>query len=240
MKRKIPTKVLSTAAGLVLLAYAATSGAELPLATEADANVTPEGLHRVHPSLMEAAWVRPDFDLSSYTRLLLMPTAVQFRDVPDRSNDARTRASTEEFPLADDRKEWLRELWREAVEARFAREESYGRYEGTYSNVLVVQGFLVDVVSRIPPGASGSSYTLVSNPWSATVVLELRDATTGELLARTIDRRNARGLLEVGAVWHQTEDLVERWAGVLSDRLDQLSDLGGRPRRTPTWWAPNE
>ncbi len=63
---------------------------------------------------------------------------------------------------------------------------------------------------------------------------------TGELLARTVDRRNATGLLEVGAVWHQTDDLVERWAGVLSDRLDQLSDLGGRPRRTPTWWAPSE
>ncbi|NIW25648.1 MAG: hypothetical protein GWN29_14365, partial [Gammaproteobacteria bacterium] len=80
MKRRIPTKMLSTAAGLVLFWYAVGSGAELPLATEADANVTEEGLHRVHPSIMEAAWVRPDFDLSGYTRLLLMPTAVQFRD----------------------------------------------------------------------------------------------------------------------------------------------------------------
>ena len=240
MKHRIPTTILSTAAGLVLFWYAGGSGAELPLATEADANVTAEGLHRVHPSVMEAAWVRPDFDLSSYTRVLLMPTAVQFRDVPDRPDDARTRASTEEFPLADDRKEWLRKLWRQAVEARFAREDSFEHYDGIGSNVLVVQGFLVDVVSRIPPVTPGSSYTLVSNPWSATVVLELRDATTAELLARTIDRRNAQGLLEVDAVWHQTANLVERWAGVLTDRLDQLSDLGGRGRGTPTWWASGE
>jgi len=90
LKRKIPTTILSTAAGLVLLSYAAGSGAEIPLATDADANVTAEGLHRVHPSIMEAAWVRPDFDLSSYTRVLLMPTAVQFRDVREGSTDART------------------------------------------------------------------------------------------------------------------------------------------------------
>lgn len=237
MKRKMPTTILSAAAGLMLFWYAGGSGAELSLATEADANVTEEGLHRVHPLIMEAAWVKPDFDLSGYTRNLLMPTAVQFRDVPERPTDARSRASTEEFPLDDERKEWLRGLWRGAVEARFARDEIYELYDGVDSNVLIIQAFLVDVVSRIPPVAPGSSYTLVRDPWSATVVLELRDATTAELLARTIDRRNARGFLEVGAVWYQTEDLVERWAGVLSDRLDQLSDLGGRGRRTPTWWA---
>ena len=184
---------------------------------------------------MEAAWVKPDFDLSGYTRIMLVPTAVQFRDVPETSTDARTRAMMEEFPLTDERKEWLRGLWREAVQGRFAREESHEFFVGADSNVLVVQGFLVDVVSRIPPIASGSAYTLVRNPWSASVVLELRDATTAELVARTIDRRNAVGLLEVGTVWYQTEDLVERWAEVLSERLDQLSDLGGLSREAPDW-----
>ncbi|HEY5623481.1 MAG TPA: DUF3313 family protein [Gammaproteobacteria bacterium] len=237
MKRKIPTAILSAAAGLMLFWYVGGGRAELPLATEQDADVTEEGLHRVHPAIMEAAWVKPDFDLASFTRILLMPTAVQFRDVPDRTDDARSRASAEEFPLAEDRKEWLRDLWRQAVEARFQRDEVYEPFGLIDSNVLIVQGFLVDVVSRIPPDAPGSSYTLVSNPWSVTVVLELRDATNGELLARTIDRRNAQGLLEVGAVWHQTEDLVEHWAQALSHRLDQLSELGGRPSRTPTWWT---
>ena len=141
----------------------------------------------------------------------------------------------EEFPLSDERKEWLRGLWREAVEARFALEESYEFFVGVDLNVLVVQGFLVDVVSRISPIASGSAYTLVRNPWSGSVVLELRDAATAELVASTIDRRNAVELLEVGTVWYQTEDLVERWAEVLSERLDELSDLGGLNRAAPDW-----
>lgn len=235
MKSTIRTIVLSVAGALVLFWHAGGSSQEPNPATEPEAGDIQEGLHRVDPSIMEAAWVKPEFDLSGYTRIMLVPTAVQFRDVPERSTDARTRVMTEEFPLTDERKEWLRGLWREAVQGRFAREESYEFFVGADSNVLVVQGFLVDVVSRIPPVSSGSAYTLVRNPWSASVVLELRDPATAELVARTIDRRNAVGLLEVGTVWYETEDLVERWAEVLSERLDQLSDLGGLSREAPDW-----
>lgn len=235
MRPKLSSTILSTAAGVIFFWHAGVSDAQLILATGEDADVTEDGLHRIDPLIMEAAWVRPDFDLSGYTRILLMPTAVQFRDVTERSLDARTRAMTEEFPLRDERKEWLRQIWRDAVETKFAQEDSYELYQGVDSNVLVVQGFLVDVVSRIPPAASGSGFTYVSNPWSVSVVLELRDAATAELLARTIDRRNARGLLEVGVVWHQTEDLMRRWAQVMAHRLDELSDLGGRDSVTPEW-----
>ncbi len=233
MKRRIPPAILSAAAGLVLLWHAGGSGAQPILATESDADVTEEGLHRVHPSIMEAAWVRPDLDLSRYSRILLVPTGVQFRQVADRRYNVRTRASVTEFPLDDQKKEWLRGVWRRAVDAKF--EESYGLYDGVASNVLVVQGFLVDVVSRIPPVTIGSDFSLIRDPWSVSVVLELRDGTTAELLARTIDRRNAEGLVDVGTVWVRTEDLLERWAQVLSDRLKQLSDLGGPGRRTPPW-----
>ena len=235
MKVTIRAIVLSVAGIPVLSWHAGGNSQEPNPATGPNASVTAEGLHRVDPSIMEAAWVRPEFDLSGYTRVMLLPTAVQFRDVPEKSTDARTRAMTEEFPLSDDRKEWFRGLWREAVEARFAREDSYEFYVGVDSNVLVVQGFLVDVVSRIPPIAPGSAYTFARDPWSAAIVLELRDAATAELVARTIDQRHAQGLLEVGTVWYLTEDLVERWAEVLSERLDQLSDLGGRSREAPDW-----
>lgn len=228
MRRRLPPAILSAAAGLALLWHAAGSGAQPALATGADADITEDGLHRVDPSIMAAAWVKPDLDLSRYTRILLMPTAVQFREIRERSDDARSRTSMTEFPLDDERKEWLRGVWRRAVDAEFAQEEIYERYNGAGPDVLVVQGFLVDVVSRIPPDTAGSNYTLVRDPWSASVVLELRDATTAELVARTIDRRNARGFLEAGEVWYRTEDLVERWAQVLSDRLEQLVDLGGR------------
>ncbi len=228
MKRRIPTTILSSAAGLVLFWYAGGSGAQPILATGPDAEVTEEGLHRVDPSIMEGAWVRPDLDLSRYTRILLMPTAVQFRDVPELPYNPRSAIGTTEFPLDDEKKEWLRGVWRQAIDAEFGQKESYELYEGVGSDVLVVQAFLVDVVSRIPPDYAGSIVTMVRDPWIARVVLELRDATTVELLARTVDRRYGEGLMDAGTVWMRTEDLLEVWAGVLSERLEQLSDLGGR------------
>ena len=235
MRRRLRTTILSAAASLVLLWYAAGTGAQPILATGPNADVTKEDLHRVDPSIMEAAWVRLDLDLSRYSRILLVPTGVQFREVPNRRYNVLSRGTVTEFPLDDGKKEWLREVWRQAVDARFTQEPSYEFYDGVGPDVLVVQGFLVDVVSRIPPVTVGSDYSFVRDPWSANVVLELRDGTTAELLARTIDRRNAEGLVDVGTVWVQTEDLVEIWAGVLFDRLQQLSDLGAPGRGTPTW-----
>ena len=235
MRLRISPAILSAAAGLVLLWHAGGSGAQPILATGSDADVTAEGLHRVHPSIMEAAWVRPDLDLSRYTRILLMPTAVQFREGGERNYNARTRTGLTEFALGDDKKEWLRREWRRAVDAEFVQKQSYEIYDGVGSNVLVVQGFLVDVVSHIPPATAGSIFTYVRDPWTVSVVLELRDGTTAQLLARTMDRRYAKGQLEAIAVWMRTEDLLERWAQVLSERLEQLSDLGEQGRETPTW-----
>ncbi len=164
-----------------------------------------------------------------------MPTAVQFREADEQSYNARTRTGLSEFAVDDDKKEWLRGVWRRAVDAQFSQAQSYEPGYELGSNVLVVQGFLVDVVSHIPPDSAGSDFTWVRDPWIAGIVLELRDGTTSELLARTIDRRNAEGLVEVGTVWVRTEDLVELWAQGLFERLEQLSDLGAPGRGTPPW-----
>ncbi len=236
MRPRISPAILSAVAGTVLLWHAADSGAQPILAVGPDADVTEEGLHRVEPSIMEAAWVLPDLDLSKYSRVLLMPTAVQFRDVAETSVYARTKTGETEFPLNEQRQEWFRTKWREAVDAEFAREESYNVYPGVGEDVLVVQALLVDVVSHFPPESSRSEFTYVQDPWEASVLLELRDATTSQLLARTLDRRYGTGLLDIGEAWMRTEDLIERWATVVTLRLDQLTEIsspGGS--QTPSW-----
>jgi hypothetical protein len=235
MKHKIWTAIPPILAGLIIFWYAGGIGAQPILASGSDADVTEEGLHRVHPSIMEAAWVRPDLDLSRYSRILLMPGAVHFREVREQIYDARSSIGISEFPVAQEKKEWLREVWAQAVDKSFENGQSYDLYYGVDSDVLVVQAFLVDVVSHIPPKAAGSYYTYVRDPWGVHVVLELRDAVTAELVARTIDRRYAEGLVDVDTIWMRTSDLVRRWANALPDRLDQLADLGELGRRTPTW-----
>ncbi len=164
-----------------------------------------------------------------------MPTAVQFREAGEQSYNARTRTGVSEFAVDDDKKEWLRGVWSRAVDAQFAQAQSYEPGYELGSNVLVVQGFLVDVVSHIPPDSAGSDFTWVRDPWIASIVLELRDATTTELLARTMDRSTGTGLMTAGTVWILTENLVDRWAQRLSNRLKELSELGGQGRETPAW-----
>ena len=224
-------------AGLVLFAYAGVGGAQSVLATGSDAEVTDDGLHRINPLIMEAAWIKPDLDLSSYSRIYVVPTAVQFRDVLEKNYDARSRIATTEFPLREGRQEWLREIWQQAVDARFDA-TTYDFFDGVATDVLVVQAMLADVVSHIPPPEAGSYYTYVRDPWVANVLLEIRDGTTGELLGRTNDRRVGEGMLDRDTVWLRTEDLLERWAEVIHERLDQLNDLAGGGRQPPDWARP--
>ena len=230
MKHRTPPAILAAAAGFVLFLHAGASGAQSMLATGADAEVTQDGLHRVHPSIMAAAWVKPDLDLSGYTRIFVVPTAVQFRLVEEVTDAfSLSRSGDREFPVNEDKQDWLRGVWSRVTTEQFAQQRSFQRYEGVGTDVLVVQAILADVVSYIPPDAAGSSYSWIRDPWVASVVLELRDGTTGELLARTNDRRTGEGLMDANTVWMLTEDLLLRWAEVLSERLEQLADLGGVP-----------
>ena len=209
------------------------------LATGLDAAVTEDGLHRVDPSIMAAAWVRPDLDLTRYTKILFMPTAVQFREVVDRAYTARSIQT--EFPVSDAMKARLRELWGERFYEDLAEVKSYEMSDEAGHDVLAVQGRLVDVISGVPPDVAASTITTVRWAWEVGIILELRDSISNEILARTISRRREEGTFNASMVWVFTPSMVRRWSLLLCGRLEQLSDLkwvmpellaamGSRPR----------
>ena len=216
-----------SAAALLLLWYAGITGAQPILATGSDAEVTDDGLHRVDPTVMSAAWVKPDLDLTRYTKILFMPASVQFRDVPDRHYNVRTSTDVSEFPISDATRAQLREAWGQRLYEDLAEVEPYEYDKGVGRDVLVVQGFLIDIISGVPPDIPGSSVSTIRDPWTVTIVLELRDSMSNDILARTIDRRRARGLINAAAVWGHTRTLVRSWSLLLCSRLEQLADLGG-------------
>ena len=195
------------------------------LATGPDAEVTEDGLHRVDPSIMAAAWVRPDLDLTRYTKILFMPTAVQFREVVDRAYTARSIQT--EFPVSDAMKARLRELWGERFYEDLAEVKSYKMSDEAGHDVLAVQGRLVDVISGVPPDVAASTITSVRWAWEVGIILELRDSMSNEVLARTISRRREEGIINVSMVWVFTPSMVRRWSLLLCSRLEQLSDLSG-------------
>ncbi len=225
MRRRVPTAVLSAAAGLVLLWHAGKTGAQPVLETGPDAEVTGDGLYRVHPSIMPDAWIRPDVDLSHYTRIFFMPTAVLFRGMPERRYTARVLESSTEFPVSDLMRARLREVFGESFYESVSGVQSYELSNELGRDVLMVRGFLTDVISGVPPDRAGINVSAVKWAFDAHIVIELRDSMSDEVLARTIDSQRIEGPFDADKMWLVTSQIAETWSRLLVRRLRELSDL---------------
>jgi len=190
-----------------------------------ETEVTADGLYRVDPSIMGWAWVRPDADLSRYTRMYFSPTVVQFRDVPEQAYSPRKADSRREFPVTDARRARVRELFGESFHESVSRFRSYELSDELGRDVLMVQGFLTDVISGVPPKLVGNHVTSVGWAWQANIVVELRDSMSGEVLARTLDQQRIDGPFRADTVWGSTPQIVDGWSRLLVRRLGELSDL---------------
>ncbi len=227
MKRKTRTVIMVLAAGFVLLWYAGGSGAQSFLATGADAEVTEDGLHRVDQSIIRAAWVRPDLDLTGYTKIFFLPTSVDFREIAGQVRVANIRDTASHFEVSEARQVRLRERWGQILYEDLSEIDSYEMSDSVGRDVLMVQGRLVDVASGVPPDAAASVSTTVLYPWEASIVLELRDSMSDEILARAVERRRLEGPIDATAIEALTGTMLRRWSGLLSNRLEELSDLRG-------------
>ncbi len=225
MRRRVPTGVLFAAAGLVLLWHTGESGAQPVLETGPDAEVTADGLHPVHPSIMPAAWVRPDVDLSRYTRIFFMPIVVQFREIPERRYRIRRFDSRTEFPISDAMRPRLRELFGESFYEAVSGVRSYELSDELGRDVLMAQGFLTDITSGVPPDVTGSNIGTVRWALNANIVLELRDSMSGEVVARTVDHQRIEGPFDAAQVWALAPRIAHGWSTLLIRRLRELSDL---------------
>ena len=225
MRRSVQT-ILPAATALVLLCQAGESGAQPVLATGPEAEVTADGLHKVDPSIMDATWVKPDLDLSRYTRIFFMPTVVLFREVGDGRYYAHT-AHGDEFPVSDQNRDLIRTLFGETFHEYVAQVKPYEMSDDVGREVLMVQGFLLDVISGVPPDVPGGYGVVVRRPWEADIILELRDSMSNAILARTMDRQFVDGLFDVAELPRATRITMQRWSGLLRGHIKELLDLGG-------------
>lgn len=225
MNRGLGMRMLSAAAGCALLWHAGESGAQPVFQTGADVEVTEDGLHPLDRSIMGAAWVRPDADLSDYTRIYAMPAGVQFRDIPDRWYTIRTMETASAFHVSDERQTQLREVFRESFSETVSEARVYEPADGPGRDVLLVQAFLTDVISGVPPDIPGSAITNIKWAWEANIVLELRDSMSDTVLARTVERQRMDGPFDATLVAALTPNIVDGWSRLLVRRLTALRGL---------------
>ena len=222
MKRKV-TVVL--AASLALISFGCATDSVVRIEPEGPA--TYDGLHAVDQRSFDEAWAKPGLDLTLYRNVLLEPIEVSYREVRPGS-PLRSRASTQgNFAISEDAKTKLRNIIHSAFEQQLSQSDRYGLTDQPGRDVLLIRASLLDVVSHVPPEPFGRSDIYLRSIGEATLVLELRDAVTNEILARAIDRRaadRAELFIELNAVtaWSEVRIVAKGWARLLRQRLDDF------------------
>ena len=220
-----PKRLFGAAAIMLLLA-----GCQATPAVQMgpDAEVTHDGLHKVDHSRMRLAWVRPDADLSGYTKLLLTDAGVEYRAVKGGTHTARTNSMRSEFPMSEAARARFEELVGEVFEEELGKSQYYTLVDKAGPEVLEVRGALLDVVSNVPPEMMGRGDYYLSKIGEATLVLEIRDSESREIIARAADRRAVEPTVVVRSnrVTNTSEVRreVRRWAVLLKDAVDQFHD----------------
>jgi Protein of unknown function (DUF3313) len=224
--------VLATA-GLSVAGYSVVIDAAPRLQTGPNAEVTHDGLTRVDKSVMDMAWVQADLDLRGYKKLMLAGAEIQYRVVDDKGAHYRPgRNDTTEFPISDESKAKLRETVSEVFREQLAKSKRYEITNIPGPDTLLLVGTLIDVVSKVPPDDAPGRYDVyLSSVGEATLVLELRDSMSNEVLARAADRRAAEQTGYVTAsnpvtTLSEVRRLASSWANLLRKRLDEVTSVG--------------
>jgi len=174
---------------------------------------------------MDDAWAAPDLDLSRYTKVYFLPTGVLFREVNDTMARAGSRMDRTEFPVDAETATEFRVLFHDTFLEDLAEVGHFELATEPGRDTLIAQGFLVDVVSHVPPTSAMDDATTVRTTWEATIVLELRDSMSHDMLARTVERERPEGAVNADDIWRETRLLLRRWSQLLCTRLEQLAQL---------------
>lgn len=214
---------LAFVAGILLQSCAAT---QPTLDTSADAQLSHDGLSPVKDTVVDKLWVRPDFDLRGYTKLLINPVGIQYRPVKSAPRASRST----EFPLNDSQKARFLKIIGEEFDKTLSQLKRYEIVDEPGSNVLVLKGAIVDVVSRVPPNGPGRQEYYLGSIGEATLVIELLDSQSGAPLVRVVDRRAAnqtgytqRSSGPMNAA--QIRQVAGYWARLLARRLEHVYDV---------------
>ncbi len=214
----MPTAVRLTT--ITVVALLAACAAE-PLPAQQNEYDTLDGLERVESRRLDAVFMRPGVDFSVYSGVVLDDPELAFR-TPNRAE--------RQFPLATEQRTQFHDLLSESFINALAENDRPALVTEGGPGVLRLKVRVQDITATIPPRASGTggrASIALEAVGEATLVLELEDSETNELLARAWDTRAAQGIAmstSDGPVtrWEDVERLCERWANSVRRGLETL------------------
>lgn len=212
-------------------AVAALAGCQSTRPSPIDEASTLDGLVRVDTRAVDAAYKRPEASLAPYSKLLLRPIDVQFAKNwdPQKSNSTLYRMNP---PDLEKIKRELAEVFAE----EFKRDLERGGYPLVTEagpDVIEMRAAIVNLYITAPDVSMqtpGRTKVYTTNAGEMTLIMELHDSVTGQLLARAYDRR-----ADTGEMWTWTtsvsnsaaaKQVISSWAEALRKAFDASRKLG--------------
>jgi len=207
----------------VFAAICAVSGA--PTEVGADGALNYEGLADVKVSTLDRAQVRPDVVFSVYTDVMLDDIEVAYR-TPDRSE--------RQFPLDDEQKARFHDLLTQTYVSELAALKNLGLVSVPGRDTLLLSIRVQDVTATAQTRSvaeAGRAAMALRAVGEVTLVIELFDSQSGEILARGVDTKAIEGaaMAQDGGLvsrWEDVDKLCARWAATTRMRLESL--ISGR------------
>ncbi len=165
-------------------------------------------------------------DFTQYNKIFLGEAVFDYRDAPAPQRyrtSAYFRSRTGIYGISDKDKQRFEEMVVEAFDKEMEKGKRFSLTETIDDKTMYLHGAIVDIVSRVPPEFSGPSEVYLATVGEATLVLELLDARSGEVLARVAERgrigrpRGQMGSMPANAVTIDAD--VRRWASSAARRL---------------------
>jgi hypothetical protein len=226
--------IIAAALACALLAGCTTTAKQSPI----DDLSLQEGLVRVDSKVADAVYRRPEARMSTYSKVLLRPIEVQFAKNWDPSKDGSALYRMNE-PDREKIKTELADLFHET----FKKELEKGNYPLVTTaapDVVEIQAAIVNLYINAPDVSmdyAGRSKVYTSDAGHMTLIIQLHDSVTGQLLARAYDHRAASG-----DMWQWTNSvtntaearrIIATWATALRKAWDASRADGVNPVPPP-------
>jgi hypothetical protein len=183
-------------------------------------------LEKVKRAKFRETYVNMATDFTRYNKLYLGGAYFDYRDVGEprryRTN-MYTSSRKSFFGISQKDREKFEGMADEAFTKELLKSKQFTLTEELDENTIIMRGAVVDIVSRAPPEFVGRSEVYLANVGEATLILELLDGKTGEVLARVAERRSMGRQVDLMTamptnsvtIWSD----VRRWASSSARRL---------------------
>jgi len=219
--------------GILILA-GCTAGPAPTLQTGPGAEMTYDGLVRINNSRFKVAYADPEINFSEYKKIMPGGAAFEFRAVPKVTSMTARRMNAREFWISDSDRQKLEDTVTEVFREEISQARGWEVVDEPGPDVMMIRGVLLDIVSYVPPQILGRGEIYLSSIGEATLVLEVVDSMSGEVIYRGIERRPVETagnmLREANTVstWAEVRRWARRYGTIIREGLEYIreNDVG--------------